>query len=43
MLPDINLPLILLAAFVGVASPGPSTLAIAGLKILTARLGSVEP
>lgn len=37
MLADINLPLILLAAFVASASPGPATLAIAGTSMASGR------
>ena len=37
MLIDINLPLILLAAFVVAASPGPATLAIAGTSMASGR------
>lgn len=37
MIDDINLTLILLAALVGVASPGPSTLAIAGTSMTSGR------
>jgi len=34
---ELNLPLILLAAFVATASPGPATLAISGLSMSTGR------
>lgn len=37
MLADINLPLILAAAFVASASPGPATLAIAGTSMASGR------
>lgn len=37
MLNDINLPLILVAAFIGAASPGPATLAIAGTSMKSGR------
>ena len=37
MLLDINLPLILVAAFVAGASPGPATLAIAGTSMASGR------
>lgn len=37
MLIDINLPLLLLAAFVAAASPGPATLAIAGTSMASGR------
>lgn len=37
MLPEINLPLILLAALVASASPGPATLAIAGTSMASGR------
>lgn len=37
MLADINLPLILVAAFVASASPGPATLAIAGTSMASGR------
>jgi threonine efflux protein len=36
-LSDVNLPLILLAAFIGAASPGPSTLMIAGTSMNAGR------
>ena len=34
---DVNLPVILLAAFIGAGSPGPSTLAIAGASMSSGR------
>jgi threonine efflux protein len=37
MVDEINLPLILIAAFLGAASPGPSTLAIAGTSMASGR------
>ena len=37
MFDDINLPLILIAAFVSTASPGPATLAIAGASMTSGR------
>ncbi len=37
MLSDVNLPLILFAAFIGAASPGPSTLTIAGMSMNAGR------
>lgn len=37
MIDDVNLPLILVAALVGAASPGPSTLAIAGMSMTSGR------
>jgi threonine/homoserine/homoserine lactone efflux protein len=37
MILDINLPLILLAALVASASPGPATLAIAGTSMASGR------
>ncbi len=37
MLEDINLPLILITAFVSTASPGPATLAIAGASMTAGR------
>ncbi len=37
MLTDINLPLILLAAFVASSSPGPATLALAGTSMASGR------
>ncbi|HRE20826.1 MAG TPA: LysE family translocator [Rhabdaerophilum sp.] len=37
MLSDINLPVILAAAFIATASPGPSTLGVAGLSMASGR------
>lgn len=37
MLPDVDLPLILLAAFVASVSPGPATLALAGTSMASGR------
>ena len=37
MIAEVNLPLILLAAFVATASPGPATLAIAGTSMTSGR------
>ncbi|MBB3994055.1 threonine/homoserine/homoserine lactone efflux protein [Sulfitobacter undariae] len=41
MLTDINLPLILLAAFIAGASPGPATLAIAGTSMGSGRVSGL--
>lgn len=41
MLLDINLPLILIAAFVAGASPGPATLAIAGTSMASGRVSGL--
>ena len=42
MLLDINLPLILIAAFVAGASPGPATLAIAGTSMASGRVSGLS-
>ncbi len=42
MLLDINLPLILIAALVAGASPGPATLAIAGTSMASGRLSGLS-
>jgi threonine/homoserine/homoserine lactone efflux protein len=42
MLLEINLPLILLAAFVASASPGPATLAIAGTSMGSGRISGLS-
>ena len=42
MLLDINLPLILLAALVASASPGPATLAIAGTSMGSGRASGLS-
>lgn len=42
MLVDINLPLILVAAFVASASPGPATLALAGTSMASGRLAGLS-